>query len=70
MIQLLKAHCFKAGDEDPVQVSNYFASARIANVLQLARVSARAAIDMLDDYSRQLADALAAAGGPAAPGSP
>jgi hypothetical protein len=45
---------FKAEDEDPIEVTSYVAAGRIGNVLELARVCARLAIEMLEEYVSQL----------------
>lgn len=45
---------FKAEDEDPIEVTSYRAAGRIGRVLELARVCARRAIEMLEEYILQL----------------
>jgi len=45
---------FKTDDENPIEVTSYMATGRIGNVLELARVCARLAIEMLEAYISQL----------------
>jgi hypothetical protein len=53
---------FKTDTENPIEVTSYTATGRIANVLELARVCAHRALEMLETYISQLNPSPAGAG--------